>query len=90
MQVNGIEKRAIEVSEADIAKLFLKNLCSKINFKLKYYIRDNNIYYSEEVYTSHSFDREIFVREATEDDIKNYKLLQDLLTILRDKKDSND
>lgn len=63
-------------SEKDIYLLTRDKLYSKMNLPQNTFIKNEKWYYEEEVYSSHSFTRSVFLRDVTESDKIILRLLE--------------
>lgn len=63
-------------SERDIYLLTRDKLYCKMNLPQNASIKNEKWYYEEEVYSSHSFTRSVFLRDVTESDKSVLKLLE--------------
>jgi hypothetical protein len=71
MRVTITETKQIEISEKNKKEIALQFLYEKFNWKDSYYLNknENSVYSLEEYCTSHRFDLDVKIREATEKDI---------------------
>ena len=69
-------------SEKDIYLLTRDKLYRKMNLPQNAFIKNEKWYYEEEVYSSHSFTRSVFLRDVAEIDKVMFKLLEDLKELL--------
>lgn len=65
-------------SEKDIYLLTRDKLYRKMNLPQNAFIKNEKWYYKEEMYSSHSFTRSVFLRDVTESDKVMLELLEDL------------
>jgi len=69
MKIKGIQNVEIEIPEEEQKRICLEFLYSKFNWKSNYFIGDDGkVYCPQTFYSSHSFNSDVSIREATDDD----------------------
>lgn len=75
----------IDLSELEAKEVAIKYLCERFDWQTSYFIRmdakniKNFVFNRVVVYSSHSFESEFLIREATDRDERTYQLIQDII-----------
>jgi len=65
----------VHLTNNNIDDIFLKKLYNLYNWKTSYYVKDGKVMEKVEYHTSHSFEIEETVRDASEEDYEAYEII---------------
>jgi hypothetical protein len=75
----------INLSEVEAREVAIKYICERFDWQPSYFIRmdekniKNFVFNRVVVYSSHSFESEFLIREATDRDQRTYQVIQDII-----------
>lgn len=75
----------INLSEVEAREVAIKYICERFDWQTSYFIRmdekniKNFVFNRVVVYSSHSFESEFLIREATDRDQRTYQVIQDII-----------
>jgi hypothetical protein len=69
MKIKGTQNLELEISVEEQKRICLEFLYENFNWQNNYFFGDDGkVYCPQTFYSSHSFNSDIFIREATDDD----------------------
>lgn len=80
MKITATKTFEAEISKDEVKRIALQCIRAAVGWKANHYVQDGKLYITHYMSTTHSWDEEILVGEATPDDLAAQRIIKQILS----------